>query len=334
MEFSLSLATDSDLDTTGPKLIRLGPVLAAVAVALLCALAIDLAELAPSYPLTRHLLRSQDLPVLLPVAALLLVLAMLPMPAAFGRWTERLVVLASRWGWIAAVGFAAAVVGLGTRYVTSDTPVSHDEIMATFDAAIVASGRLMAPIAPEWRSLSWALEPVFRLPVPGDVAWVSTYLPGNALIRGVLGIYLDTALVNALLVAVALLALAAIARQLWPGQGGLHLVVVLLAALSSQVLCMGMTPYAMTAHLALNLIWLWLFLRNSWASHTLAIATGFLATGLHQIVFHPLFAAPFILQLLLQRRWRIAALAHALRPAPGAVWPSDHAAVVADLAHA
>ena len=32
-----------------------------------------------------------------------------------------------------------------------------------------------------------------------------------------------------------------------------------------------------------------------------------------------------------QRRWRIATLAHALRPAPGAVWPSDHAAVVANL---
>jgi hypothetical protein len=40
---------------------------------------------------------------------------------------------------------------------------------------------------------------------------------------------------------------------------------------------MSMTPYAMSAHLALNLVWLWLFLRNTAASHAGAIAVGFLA---------------------------------------------------------
>ena len=48
-------------------------------------------------------------------------------------------------------------------------------------------------------------------------------------------------------------------------------------------------------------------------------------------------AAPAIDHCVLidpQRRWRIAAVAHALRPAPGEVWPSDHAAVVADLTRA
>ncbi len=40
--------------------------------------------------------------------------------------------------------------------------------------------------------------------------------------------------------------------------------------------------------------------------HGGAIALGFFATGLHQLLFHPLFAAPFVLQLWLDRRWRLA----------------------------
>jgi hypothetical protein len=68
-----------------------------------------------------------------------------------------------------------------------------------------------------------------------------------------------------------------------------------------------MTPYAMTAHLAFNLLWLWLFLRNTPSSHGGALVVGFAATGLHQVVFHPLFAAPFVLSLWLGRRWRLAA---------------------------
>ena len=111
---------------------------------------------------------------------------------------------------------AGLVVALGTRYVAGYTPVSHDEIMAAFDAEIIASGRLMAPIPPEWRSLSWGLKPAFRLEVPGDVAWVSTYLPGNAAIRGVLGKVFDPAIVNAILVVTALVALLGVARRLWP----------------------------------------------------------------------------------------------------------------------
>src|SRR5476651_649022 len=67
-----------------------------------------------------------------------------------------------------------------------------------------------------------------------------------------------------------------------------------------------MTAYAMPAHLAFNLAWLWLFLRGGRLGHSAAIALGFFATGLHQLLFHPLFAAPFVLQLWLDRRWRLA----------------------------
>ena len=72
-------------------------------------------------------------------------------------------------------------------------------------------------------------------------------------------------------------------------------VAAVLLATSSQFLLTAMTPYSMTAHLALNLAWLWLFLRGGVVGHSLAIAVGALACGLHQLVFHPLFVAPFAL---------------------------------------
>ena len=64
----------------------------------------------------------------------------------------------------------------------------------------------------------------------------------------------------------------------------------------------------MPAHLAFNLAWLWLFLRGGKAGHAGAIAVGFLATGIHQLIFHPMFVAPFVLQLWLRRRWGLGAL--------------------------
>jgi hypothetical protein len=71
---------------------------------------------------------------------------------------------------------------------------------------------------------------------------------------------------------------------------------------------MAMTAYAMPAHLAFNLAWLWLFLRGGKLGHAGAITVGFFATGIHQLVFHPLFVAPFILRLLFHRRWGLSAL--------------------------
>jgi hypothetical protein len=66
---------------------------------------------------------------------------------------------------------------------------------------------------------------------------------------------------------------------------------------------MSMTAYAMTAHLAFNMVWLWLFLKNRRWADAIAILVGAAACGLHQVVFHPFFVGPFILELLLARRW-------------------------------
>jgi hypothetical protein len=98
----------------------------------------------------------------------------------------------------------------------------------------------------------------------------------------------------------------AIGRRLWPGRPGLAIAAAVLLATSSQLLIASMTSYAMTAHMAFDLVWLWLFLRGDRLGHAGAALVGFLACGLHQLVFHPLFVAPFVLELILARRWRSA----------------------------
>ena len=73
---------------------------------------------------------------------------------------------------------------------------------------------------------------------------------------------------------------------------------LLLLVLSGQVLFAGMTAFAMPAHLFVNLLWLWLFLADRRRTDLVALAVGFVGTGLHQPLFHPLFVLPFLVLLL------------------------------------
>jgi len=144
--------------------------------------------------------------------------------------------------------------------------------------------------------------------VAGPDVWLPSYLPVNAALQA-LGVALgDSSLSSAALAAVALSATYAVGRRLWPEQPKLALMATALLATSAQFVIAAMTPYAMTAHLALNMVWLWLFLRGATLGHLGALATGLLACGLHQLVFHPLFVGPFVLQLWMQRRFRLALL--------------------------
>jgi hypothetical protein len=208
---------------------------------------------------------------------------------------------------------AAVATGLlayaGSRIVYLGYALSMDEFMAVFDANIFRSGKLLAPIDPEWRAYAPALQPIFRLEIPGNIYWTSSYLPMNAAIRAAFGVIADPELAVPFMTAVALVLVFGVARQIWPDRPDAAVVSVLLLASSSQFLITAMTPYAMTAHLALNLLWLWLLQRDTRLSHGLAMLVALVACGLHQVIFHPLFAAPFVLSLWLGKRWR-AASAH------------------------
>ena len=208
----------------------------------------------------------------------------------------------------------------GTYLVFGRYALSYDEVMAVFDAEIFRSGLRIAPLPSEWRGFRHALAPSFLLPVPGEVAWVSAYLPVNAALRALVGSAADPAWTGPILLIVAVLALNGIARQLWPDRPDAALVATLLLVTAPQVLATAMTPYAMTAHLAFNLVWLRLFLRGGLLGHAGAAATGVLACGLHQLVFHPLFAAPFLVFLIVDRRWRLAAFYGTVYAAAGLVW--------------
>jgi hypothetical protein len=252
--------------------------------------------------LTTLFFRAQDAPWLAVGGLALLIATALPARRVAVAWTEAAL---SRPGPVSALAAAFAIASalVGTILVMRCFPLSYDEVMAEFDTAILRQGRLVAAVAPEWRPFANSLVPFFRLPVAGDAAWVSSYLPGNAALRALMATVHGEAWTGPLLAGISALATYRIARRLWPERPDAAAVAVILLATSPQVLVTAMTPYSMTAHLALNLVWLSLFLRNDRAGHLGAVSVGFLACGLHQVVFHPLFVGPFVLQLLGRRRW-------------------------------
>jgi hypothetical protein len=102
-----------------------------------------------------------------------------------------------------------------------------------------------------------------------------------------------------------------VALRLFPERGDVVAVVLVMALTSTQLLVTAMTPYAMTAHFAFNMIWLALVLHNTRVSHLAAGGVAVLTAGLHQWHFPMIFLAPFILWFALQRRWALLVF-HAL----------------------
>jgi hypothetical protein len=247
---------------------------------------------------TAFLFVRQDLIVAIGLALLIRV-GLVPGRTAPSVWTAA---LAQR-PWLVALGLLL-VCRAGQYWLLAGHDLTRDEQMAHFDATIFAAGRLNWPIAPDWRPMADALNQFFILPIADRQAWVSAYLPVHAAARAVLETLGDEALTSPLFTAIGALALWRIAVRLWPDDASARAVALLLYAGSSQVVIQGMTAHAMAAHLALNLVWLALFLRGGAWSHAGAILIGFLATGLHQPLFHPLFVLPFLIMLVAQRRWR------------------------------
>jgi hypothetical protein len=201
---------------------------------------------------------------------------------------------------LAAAAFM--VCAIGVWLVFGRYALSMDEFWAQADGIVLASGAGLVPISPEWREYAPALQPIYARITP-DGWWASEYLPGNAALQ-----YLGGPLASPVLTALAVLIAADLARRLLPEAPFAPALCALLMVTSSQVLITGMTPFAMSAHLALNLLWLWLFLHRDWRAQVAAGAVPILAVGLHQVVFFPLFAAPFLLEAWLSRRRAVAVL--------------------------
>ena len=290
------LATAAILDRTRKPL---GPVDFAACLLLPVVLKILIAK---GNLFTLYQAQTQDIWVLLPLPVALVILHRRP-----PSW--RLPDLAARPWVLLTVGTAvAALLAWCAHAWLWGFPISRDEHMVAFDMAVYAKGRLAAPLVPAWRPFAEALVPAFLINGSDPIGLVSCYLPVNALLRLGAARIADPALLNPLLALAGGIALFDIARRMFGEDRKAIAVSLLIYLLSAQVLANAMTMYAMTGHMALNLIWLAAFLRGRRAGHAVAIATGFLATGLHQLAFHPLFAAPFVFWRWRQGHWRTAVL--------------------------
>lgn len=281
-----------------------------VAVTVLAALLIVVSR---DYNLTLFYLRHQDI-WLLATGTLLLMVCFWRLD----RSSDPLIVsprLALTIGMLMALGAWA-----GHYWILSGYDLSRDEQMATFDAAVFAEGRIVAPLSGIWRDHADALNTMFMYPAERPGAWISSYLPFNAAFRALFAQLGDAALTGPAMTLMGAVALWGCARRIWPDNREAPAVALLLYLGSGQILLSGMTTYAMPGHLALNLCWLWLFLnRKLWADMA-ALLVGFVAVGLHQPIMHPMFAAPILFLLILERDWRRASLYFAGYAVIGAFW--------------
>ena len=247
---------------------------------------------------------------------------------------SQVLAVSHRMVWVIAC-VVAVVAYIGHYHLLSGHDLSRDEQMAVFDAQVYGSGKLAQPLSSQWQTYASALNLVFMLPVKQPVAWISAYLPGNALLRAGFALIGDQALTGPVLALVSLVLVWRCARLLWPDELEPQAIAVWVSALSGQVVMTSMTAYAMPAHLCFNLAWLWLFFWNRRSADCVAVFIGFAATGLHQPLPHPLFVIPFLLLLVSRREWPRVALFSTGYAAIGLfwlMWPlSTHALVAGPL---
>ena len=225
------------------------------------------------------------------------------------------------WVCIAVVVVVFAIAAIGTQTVFHNYLVTADEYLADFQARIFLHGKFQAEVPSAWVSAERFLNlPFFVRYFPANHSWNSVYLPVYAAMRAVFQSVGLQSLLNPFLAALTVLALYGTARNIWPESKTNALVAIGLLVSSSQFLVMSMTSYSMPAHLALNAIWLWLYSRPDRGWFYLAPLVGVLAIGLHQPIVHALFALPFLLRLVLQRRWRAVLIFAPIYLAGCALW--------------
>ena len=222
---------------------------------------------------------------------------------------------------VAAVAAAVFVVAIATWYgVHHGVLLTMDEFTTDFQARIIARGEFKAQLPAAWRPHVDAMAPVFTAHRGLAGGWLSQYLPGYALLKTPFLMAGLEAVLNPLLTALSVVLVGAIARRLWPDEGMRPWLALAFLVSSSELLMTSGTGYSMPAHLALNLLWAWLFQRGDPRSWGLALAVGVLALGLHNPVPHALFVAPFLLRLLRERRWSRLVPAMVVYSAGGAMW--------------
>jgi hypothetical protein len=197
-----------------------------------------------------------------------------------------------------------AIAAIGTQVVMHDYLLTGDEYAADFQSKIFARGMVQARVPDAYTQAVNVIKPMYIAYYPSTRTWNSAYLPVYAAMRALFRLVYLQSVLNPFLAAVTIVALYGLSRSIWPDSKTNALISIGLLATSSQFLLMSMTGYSMPAHLALNTIWLWLYSQPDKRRFYLAPFVGVLAVALHQPTVHALFAFPFLVRLLLTRRWK------------------------------
>lgn len=203
--------------------------------------------------------------------------------------------------WLLA-SFVLVVTMVSTHLVHHGFAFSMDEWMQRLQAEIFLDGRAAAVLPEEWRPYARSMFHSFAQLDSENERVASSYRPGMAALialfnMGNLGLY-----VSAFASAASIMLTASIAAKVAPGSRSAPILAALLMASSAQLLAAGMTSYAMSSQLLLNLLWLRLFLNDTTPGHLTAALVGVLTASLHQIHVHLFFALPLFALLIFRHR--------------------------------
>ena len=209
------------------------------------------------------------------------------------------------WGLMAAV---LVITLIGTHIGMEHLALSLDEFNADFEARILLAGHFRTPVPDEWHRFMTAIKPGYVSWQPADGVWLSSYLPGNALMRAfVARLSGVTWITSPLLATLSVPLIVYVSRRLWPDQRWRAVFSSVALVTSSQFLATSMTAYALSAHLVFNLLFLGLYLQDNPWGKRLAPLVGALALGLHNPFPHALFVVPFLIRLLRDQRFPLLA---------------------------
>jgi hypothetical protein len=207
-----------------------------------------------------------------------------------------------QWAIWSTVVWSSVVIITGFVFVFHGYFLADDEYSAWFQAVIFAHGKSQAVVPAQWCHWIGALTPT-SIAVPAACTWQLSFLPIHSLVRSAFIAAHVEYLCGPVTVALTMALVASIARRLWPDRPDRMWISVAVLATSTQLLFMSMTMFSMPTHLLFSTLWLWLYVRpEKWAVLLLPVV-GFVALGVHSPIPHGLWAAPFLLRFLWQRRW-------------------------------
>ena len=266
-------------------------------------------------PIFRYLLIVDDRPVAW-ISVLICALA------GASRWDEPFA-MTSRFlsQHINRVAFAVVLLGAaGAILVYRAYPLSMDEYAAVFQSRVFAAGDLFGRMSAGYAH--WLLVSGFNgeffdaSEKTGRI--IETYLPGFALLLTPFVLIHAAWLCNPLLAGVSIVSIHRITSVL-SGSKEAAGWAVLFALASSAFAATAISFYSMQAHLTMNLLFVALLLRPTPYRAFGAGVAGALAMNLHNPVPHLIFAAPWLIDLIVDKQKRQMILPLCLGYLPGMI---------------